>query len=52
MKIIFQLFLDHQPNYIGYVEPKDIIAKKVNLVVTDGFNGNIYIKAEDLTILT
>ena len=49
VKAAHQLLLDHQPDYIGYVEPKDIIAKKVNLVVTDGFNGNIYIKGISAT---
>lgn len=37
-------------DYVGYVEPKDIVAGKVNIVVTDGFTGNIYIKSGSANI--
>lgn len=32
-------------NYIGYVEGKDIFSKEIDVVVTDGFTGNIVLKS-------
>lgn len=32
-------------NYIGYVEGKDIFSKDVDVVVTDGFTGNVVLKS-------
>jgi glycerol-3-phosphate acyltransferase PlsX len=34
-------------NYIGVVEPKEMIAGKADVVVTDGFTGNIAIKSAE-----
>ena len=34
-------------NYVGYVEGNDIFAGKVDVVVTDGFTGNIALKASE-----
>ena len=34
-------------NYIGYVEGTDIFADKVDVVVTDGFTGNIVLKTAE-----
>ena len=41
---------DQTFDYVGYVEPKDIVAGKVNIIVTDGFSGNIYIKSGSANI--
>lgn len=32
-------------NYVGYIEGKDIFSKNVDVVVTDGFTGNIVLKS-------
>lgn len=34
-------------NFYGNVEPKEVYAGKVNVVVTDGFTGNIFIKTSE-----
>ena len=34
-------------NYVGFVEGGDIYASRVNVVVCDGFNGNIALKASE-----
>lgn len=36
---------DKRLNYIGYVEGKDIFRKEIDVVVTDGFTGNIVLKS-------
>ncbi|MBD3422325.1 MAG: phosphate acyltransferase PlsX [Chitinivibrionales bacterium] len=33
------------PNFIGYIEGSDILAGKADVIVTDGFTGNIVLKA-------
>lgn len=35
------------PTYIGVVEPKEMIAGEANVVVTDGFTGNVTIKLSE-----
>jgi|TARA_B100001964_G_scaffold7825_2_gene8445 glycerol-3-phosphate acyltransferase PlsX len=37
-------------NYVGYVEGNDIVENKADVIVTDGFTGNIAIKAMEGTI--
>jgi len=32
-------------NYVGFVEGHDIFSDKVDVVVTDGFTGNVALKA-------
>ena len=34
-------------NFIGNVEPKEVFAGKVDVVVTDGFSGNVFIKTSE-----
>ena len=34
-------------NFIGYVEGHDVISGKADVVVTDGFSGNIFLKASE-----
>ena len=34
-------------NFIGNVEPKDIFAGKVDVVIADGFDGNVFIKTSE-----
>ena len=37
-------------NYVGYLEGNDIVENKADVIVTDGFTGNIAIKAMEGTI--
>lgn len=39
-------------NYIGYVEGKDIFGEDVDVVVTDGFTGNVALKVLEATAVT
>jgi len=34
-------------NYVGFVEGSDIFAGKINVIVTDGFTGNVALKASE-----
>ncbi len=34
-------------NFIGYVEGHDVIAGKADVIVTDGFSGNIFLKSSE-----
>ena len=36
-------------NFIGNVEAKDVLAGKADVVVTDGFSGNVFLKASEAT---
>ncbi len=36
-------------NFIGNVEAKDVLAGKADVVVTDGFTGNMFLKASEAT---
>lgn len=41
-----------KPYFVGYVEPKEVFRGEVDVVVTDGFTGNIFLKSmEALTKL-
>jgi glycerol-3-phosphate acyltransferase PlsX len=42
-----RMLADSQLNYVGYVEGDGIYADKANVVVCDGFNGNIALKASE-----
>ena len=45
------ILLEDSPiNYIGYIEGNDIVENKADVIVTDGFTGNIAIKAMEGTI--
>lgn len=42
-----QLLRDSGLNYIGNVEPRELYAGKADVVVTDGFSGNIFLKTSE-----
>ena len=44
------LLEDSSINYVGYIEGNDIVENKADVIVTDGFTGNIAIKAMEGTI--
>tara|TARA_B100000519_G_C14223586_1_gene428833 strand:- start:585 stop:1547 length:963 start_codon:yes stop_codon:yes gene_type:complete len=45
------ILLEESPiNYVGYIEGNDIVEDKADVIVTDGFTGNIAIKAMEGTI--
>ncbi len=44
VKEAFELFKASNLNFVGNVEGKELIAAEVNVVVTDGFTGNIALK--------
>lgn len=37
-------------NYVGHVEPAEVTTNKVDVVVTDGFVGNVFIKTFEATL--
>jgi glycerol-3-phosphate acyltransferase PlsX len=44
-----QLLEDSELSFVGNVEPKEAIASRVDVVVHDGFTGNIFIKTIEAT---
>lgn len=44
LKIAHQWLRDSELNYLGFVEGTDIMSGRVDLVVTDGFTGNVALK--------
>lgn len=40
---------DSMKNFVGYVEGHDVINGKADVIVTDGFSGNIFLKASEGT---
>lgn len=40
----FQVLSNEKLNFVGNIEPRDILDNDVDVIVTDGFNGNIMIK--------
>lgn len=46
-KAAFSLLEQSSLNFIGNVEPHDVFFNKVDLVVTDGFSGNILLKTAE-----
>ena len=49
MKATFPLLEDCGINFIGNVEAKDVFANKADVVVTDGFTGNMLLKSSEAT---
>ena len=47
VKQVALLLSNSSLNYVGFVEGTDIYTGKVNVIVTDGFTGNIAIKASE-----
>ncbi len=47
VKETYPLLLDAGVNFIGNVEPKEVFAGEVDVVVTDGFSGNVFIKTSE-----
>lgn len=46
LKKLYSL-MENNSHFIGYVEPKDVFDGKCNLVITDGFTGNILVKTAE-----
>jgi len=44
-----QLLNDSELNYVGYIEADEILDSKVDVIVTDGFEGNVALKASEGT---
>jgi glycerol-3-phosphate acyltransferase PlsX len=44
-----KLLADAPLNFIGNVEPKEVAALKTDVVVSDGFSGNVFIKTIEAT---
>lgn len=49
VKETYKLLEETPLNFVGNVEPKDAIAGQADVVVTDGFSGNIFIKTMEAT---
>jgi phosphate acyltransferase len=47
VKDTFKLMSDSDLNFIGNIEPKEIYAGHADVVVTDGFTGNIFLKTSE-----
>jgi glycerol-3-phosphate acyltransferase PlsX len=47
VKETYPLLEDAGVNFIGNVEPKEVFAGEVDVVVTDGFSGNVFIKTSE-----
>jgi glycerol-3-phosphate acyltransferase PlsX len=47
VKDTYPLLLESDLNFIGNVEPKEVFAGKADVVVTDGFYGNILLKTSE-----
>lgn len=47
VKDAYPLLENSGVNFVGNVEPKEIYAGKVDCVVTDGFSGNVFLKASE-----
>lgn len=50
IKEAFELLEASEMTFVGNVEPLDIVQNKVDVVVSDGFSGNILIKSMEATI--
>ena len=44
---VYKMLLESEMNFFGYVEGHDIAAGVVDVIVTDGFSGNIALKASE-----
>ncbi len=49
VKETYKLLEETTLNFVGNVEPKDAIAGQADVVVTDGFSGNVFIKTMEAT---
>ncbi|HET90879.1 MAG TPA: phosphate acyltransferase PlsX [Chloroflexi bacterium] len=49
VKDAYKLLLDSPLNFVGNVEPKEAIACQADVVITDGFYGNVLIKTLEAT---
>lgn len=47
VKATYPLLMESSLNFIGNVEPKDVFSGGTDVVVTDGFSGNIFIKTSE-----
>ncbi|MGD8758638.1 MAG: phosphate acyltransferase PlsX [Anaerolineales bacterium] len=47
VKDVYPLLEDTDLNFIGNVEPKEVFAGEADVVVSDGFTGNVFIKASE-----
>ena len=47
VKETYPLLVESKLNFIGNVEPKEFFAGEVDVVVTDGFYGNVFIKTSE-----
>ena len=47
VKDAYKLFQKSDLNFYGNIEPKEVYASQVDLVVTDGFSGNVFIKSSE-----
>jgi glycerol-3-phosphate acyltransferase PlsX len=47
VKETFPLLVESNLNFIGNIEPKELFAGKADVVVTDGFNGNVFLKTSE-----
>lgn len=47
VKDAFKLLSDSEINFIGNVEPKELFGGDVDVVITDGFTGNILVKSSE-----
>jgi glycerol-3-phosphate acyltransferase PlsX len=47
VKDAYKLFKSSDLNFYGNVEPKEVYASLVDVVVTDGFSGNVFIKSSE-----
>lgn len=47
VKETFPLLRSSYPNFIGNVEPKEVFAGEADVVVTDGFTGNVMVKTSE-----
>jgi glycerol-3-phosphate acyltransferase PlsX len=49
VKEAYKLLADSNLNFIGNVEPKEAVACHADVVVTDGFSGNVFLKTTEAT---
>ncbi len=47
IKDTFKLLTDSKINFIGNVEPKELFGGDVDVVITDGFTGNVLVKSSE-----
>jgi glycerol-3-phosphate acyltransferase PlsX len=49
VKETYKLMMDSTLNFIGNIEPKEVMSGHADVVITDGFAGNIFIKTLEAT---